>query len=333
MTQDSNVGRSQNFFLKLARSVIEKERQAIEELSQRLGDDFSIACSMILNLEGRVIITGMGKSGHIGNKIAATFSSTGTPAYFIHPSEALHGDLGMITADDLVIAISNSGSTDELLILASAVKRIGTKIISLTANGMSSLAQISDVHLNIGVKEEACPLGLAPTSSTTVTLVLGDALAISLLKVRGFTAKDFARSHPGGRLGKRLLVRVEDVMSTGEDIPVVFPGDLVVDAILEMTNKKLGATLICSSNKELLGVFTDGDLRRLVEHNNLESIMNNSINTVFRNCKYFIEENKLAVEAIEIMTVSKVTVLPVLGESKKVVGIIQMHDLLKAGVV
>ena len=230
-------------FIDLAKAVINAEVKAIQALIERLDDDFVKSCEAILACKGRVIISGMGKSGHISNKIAATLASTGTPAFFVHPGEALHGDLGMITGEDVVVAISNSGTTEEVITLASLVKRLGAVVIGMSGDKQSPLAEISDYHLDIAVEKEACPMGLAPTSSTTVTLVLGDALAVALLEARGFTPEDFARSHPGGRLGKRLLVHVRDIMHSGDQIPLCLPETSLNDAILEMTGKKLGATL------------------------------------------------------------------------------------------
>jgi len=250
---------SKNTFISSAKAVIEAELEAIQALANRLDENFELACQTILSSSGRIVISGMGKSGHISNKIAATFASTGTPSFFVHPSEALHGDLGMITAEDVVIAISNSGTTNELLTLSAVVKRQGTKVISMTGDVTSDLAKLSDVHLNIGVEKEACPLDLAPTSSTTVTLVMGDALAVALLEARDFTPEDFARSHPGGRLGKRLLVHVKDIMHGHLNIPLVSPETTLKKAIIEMTGKNLGTTLIADKDNKLCGIFTDGD--------------------------------------------------------------------------
>lgn len=316
-------------FIDLARNVIAIEKKAMEDLSERLDESFTEACNIILKSKGRVIITGMGKSGHISNKIAATMASTGTPAYFVHPGEALHGDLGMIMSDDVVIAISNSGSTEELLILASATKRLGTKIIAMTGNNQSQLAELADTHLNIAVEEEACPMGLAPTSSTTVTLVLGDALAVALLEARGFTREDFARSHPAGRLGKRLLVHVRDIMHTGDQLPLVPPDTSVRNAILEMTSKKLGATLISNEDNILLGIFTDGDLRRTFER----ETVGETIGDVIQECHYVAHADDLAVEALNTMQEHEITILPVINDNRQIEGIIHMHDLLKAGIV
>ncbi len=328
-----NSANTNHPFIDIARNVIAIEQKAIEDLAARLDDTFTQACNAILTSKGRLIITGMGKSGHISNKIAATLASTGTPAYFVHPGEALHGDLGMILAEDVVIAISNSGSTEELLVLASATKRNGTTIIAMTGNPQSALGELSDIHLDISVTEEACPLGLAPTSSTTVTLVLGDALAVALLEARGFTPEDFARSHPAGRLGKRLLVHVRDIMHTDDQLPVVSPTTPIKDAILIMTSKKLGATLICDDSNTLLGIFTDGDLRRTFEKDSIDKHINEPIGNIIKSCNYVVKSNELAVDALNIMQDHEITILPVVNNEQQIEGIIHMHDLLKAGIV
>lgn len=314
----------------IAKRVIDIERTAITDLSLRLNETFDQACNAILNSKGRVIVTGMGKSGHIGKKIAATFASTGTPAYFVHPGEALHGDLGMITAGDVVITISNSGATEELIILASAAKRLGASIIAMTGEQSSALATLADIPLDISVQEEACPLGLAPTSSTTVTLVLGDALAIALLEARDFTPDDFARSHPAGRLGKRLLVHVRDIMHKDDALPVVLPTTTLGEAILTMTSKQLGVTLICDEQNNLKGIFTDGDLRRFFEKSN---DMSTPIHSALIPCHHCVTPEDLAMKALNLMQEHKITILPVLNRENKVEGILHMHDLLKAGIV
>lgn len=329
-------------FIGLAHAVINAEIEAIQALAHRLDSEFEKSCDAILACQGRVIITGMGKSGHISNKIAATLASTGTPAFFVHPGEALHGDLGMITGEDIVIAISNSGTTQEILTLTSIVKRWGTQIIGMSGDKKSPLAEISDFHLDIAVEKEACPLGLAPTSSTTVTLVLGDALAVALLEARGFTPEDFARSHPGGRLGKRLLVHVKDVMHSGEDTPLCLPETSLKEAILQMTGKKLGATLVVDTKNILVGIFTDGDLRRCFEEGiDLKSVTIGEV--VHKNC-FTTQAEELAVNVVNLMQEKEITVLPVVEtthkisnkdslQTNKVIGIIHMHDLLKAGIV
>lgn len=318
-------------FIGLAHAVIAAEVEEIQSLSERLDDEFNKSCEAILACKGRVIVSGMGKSGHISHKIAATLASTGTPAFFVHPSEALHGDLGMITGDDVVIAISNSGNTDEVISLAGLVKRLGASVIGLSGDEQSPLGKIADYHLNISVEKEACPMGLAPTSSTTVTLVLGDALAVALLEARGFTAEDFARSHPGGRLGKRLLVHVKDIMHTGEEIPRCLPETLLSDAILEITGKKLGTTLVVDSNNTLLGIFTDGDLRRaFAEGIDLKNITIGEL--VGQNC-ISTHVDELGVNVVNLMQDKQITVLAVTDANNQVEGIIHMHDLLKAGIV
>lgn len=314
-----------------AQDVIDAEIDAIQTLRNRLDSNFENSCEAILACKGRVIISGMGKSGHISNKIAATLASTGTPAFFVHPGEALHGDLGMITSEDVVVAISNSGTTEEVVTLATIVKRLGVIVIGMSGDKSSPLSEVSDFHLDIAVDKEACPLGLAPTSSTTVTLVLGDALAVALLEARGFTSEDFARSHPGGRLGKRLLVHVKDIMHTGKDTPICLPDTSLNDAILQMTGKKLGATLIADENNSLLGIFTDGDLRRCFEQQiDLHDINIGEIAQL--NCIY-TKADELAVNVVNLMQEKEITVLPVVDDSRKVIGIIHMHDLLKAGIV
>ncbi len=318
-------------FIGLAKAVIDAEVEAISAMKANLDASFEGACEAILACKGRVIISGMGKSGHISNKIAATFASTGTPAFFVHPSEALHGDLGMITGDDIVIAISNSGTTEEVITLSSLVKRLGTKIIGMSGDRQSPLAELSDFHLDISVEKEACPMGLAPTSSTTVTLVMGDALAVALLEARGFTPEDFARSHPGGRLGKRLLVHVKDIMHSGDALPACSPDTLFKDAILEITGKKLGATLVVESDNTLFGIFTDGDLRRCFE-DGVDMTKATIGEVAHKNC-YSTNADELGVNVVNLMQEKEITVLPVVDDNNKVTGIIHMHDLLKAGIV
>ena len=315
----------------LGLAVIDTELSAINALKSRINDDFASACQLLLDCKGRVVVTGMGKSGHIGGKIAATLASTGTPAFFVHPGEASHGDLGMITDKDVVLALSNSGETGELLTIVPIIKRLAVPLISMTGNAQSTLAQEASINLDIAVEKEACPLGLAPTSSTTVTLVMGDALAVACLDARGFTAKDFALSHPGGSLGRRLLLHVADIMHTGDDIPRV-PGDASLrDALLEMTRKKLGMTAIVDHDNKLLGIFTDGDLRRALDKN--IDIHNASINDVMtKNCQT-IKKNILAAEALKIMEDKKINVIVVVDDNNILTGAINMHDLLRAGVV
>ena len=315
--------------LALAKAVIETEIETLKALPARLDDSFVQACEAILACQGRVIVTGMGKSGHIGNKMAATFASTGTPAFFLHPGEASHGDLGMIVNGDVIIALSNSGTSDEILSILPVIRRLNVKIIAMTGNPQSPLAEMADFHLYTGAEKEACPLGLAPTSSTTATLVMGDALAIALLEARGFTAEDFARSHPGGRLGKRLLVHVRDIMHSGDEIPQVSPEISLQQAILEMTRKKLGITSIVATDGQLLGIFTDGDLRRSFEKgiSSLEQPISALMTTRFQT----ITGNRLAVDALNQMEAHAITVLPVVQDGR-IIGIIHMHDLLRAGI-
>ncbi|EIJ33823.1 KpsF/GutQ family sugar-phosphate isomerase [Thiothrix nivea] len=315
--------------LALAKAVIDTEIAALSALPARLDDDFLRACEAMLSCRGRVIVTGMGKSGHIGNKIAATLASTGTPAFFLHPGEASHGDLGMIVNGDVIIALSNSGTSEEILSIMPVIRRLDVRVIAMTGNPASPLAEAADFHIDTGVDKEACPLGLAPTSSTTAALVMGDALAVALLEARGFTAEDFARSHPGGRLGKRLLVHVRDIMHTGEEIPQVRPEVNLQQAILEMTRKKLGMTAITDTFGTLLGIFTDGDLRRSFEKGlNLQEQPIAALMTP--HCRS-IDGDSLAVEALNRMQEHAITVLPVVQDGR-VTGIIHMHDLLRAGI-
>ena len=316
--------------LRLAKAVIETEIAALTALPSRLDQDFVNACEAILACKGRVIVTGMGKSGHIGSKIAATLASTGTPAFFVHPGEASHGDLGMIMDGDVLIALSNSGTSEEILAILPVIRRLNICIIAMTGNAQSPLAEAADYHIHTGVDREACPLGLAPTSSTTATLVMGDALAIALLEARGFTAEDFARSHPGGRLGKRLLVHVRDIMHSGDDIPQVRPDASLQTAILEMTRKKLGITTVTTDDGTLLGIFTDGDLRRSFEHSALTNLTQNIAELMNQNY-VTVSAQHLAVEALNIMQAKSVLVLPVVQEHR-VIGMIHMHDLLRAGI-
>lgn len=317
-------------FISSARRVITMERDAVSVLADRIDESFERACTILLSCKGRVVVTGMGKSGHIGNKIAATLASTGTPAFFVHPGEASHGDLGMITAGDVVIALSNSGTTAELITILPLLKLLAVPVIALTGNPASELAITADVHLNVGVKEEACPLNLAPTSSTTVTLVMGDALAIALLEARGFTANDFAMSHPGGALGRRLLLKIDTIMHTGESIPSVQLGCALSRALLEMSSKGLGMTAVVDAKGALIGIFTDGDLRRAIDRGiDIHSSPIDDIMT--RNCRT-IRPGTMAAEALRIMEDNKITVLVAVDADHKPVGVIHTHDLLKAGV-
>lgn len=289
------------------------------------------ALELILHCRGRVVVSGMGKSGHIGNKIAATLASTGTPAFFVHPGEASHGDLGMITHDDVVIALSNSGESAELLTIVPLLKRHGAKLITMTGNPRSTLAREADVHLDASVEKEACPLGLAPTSSTTAALALGDALAVALLDARGFSAEDFAKTHPGGALGRRLLVHVTDVMRTDEAVPRVPQGVTLADALLEMTRKGLGMTAIVDADGKPVGIYTDGDLRRTLEHP--VDFRTTLIDEVMIRNPRTLSPNRLAAEAVQLMEEFKINGLLIAGEGGRLVGALNMHDLLRAGVV
>ena len=321
-----------NKVAQLAKAVIETETRAAEKLLERIDDTFTNAVAAMLHCKGRVVVLGMGKSGHIGNKIAATLASTGTPAFFVHPGEASHGDLGMITVQDVVLALSNSGETDEILTILPLIKRLNVPLIAMTGNPQSRLAKESSFHLDISVEKEACPLGLAPTSSTTATLVIGDALAIALLESRGFTEDDFARSHPGGRLGKRLLLHVEDIMFSGSDVPKVSANASLNEALEEMSKKGLGMTTIVDDNDILSGIFTDGDVRRLLDHGEIK-ISDIKIRDVMNTNCMTINKSQLAAEALQLMESKKLNSFPVVDESNKVIGALNMHNLLRAGVV
>lgn len=320
-----------NNFKELAKNVIKIEQQAIAELLQYIDDSFEYACQLMFNCHGRVIVIGMGKSGHIGGKIAATLASTGTPAFFVHPGEASHGDLGMVTKDDVVLTISNSGETSEVLAIIPVIKRIGAKLISMTGNTSSTLAKLADTHVCIKVTTEACPLGLAPTSSTTAALVMGDALAVALLNARGFTADDFALSHPGGSLGKRLLLRLSDIMHQGERLPVVTENALIKDALVEMSLKGLGMTAIVNSNNQLVGLFTDGDLRRILDLK--VDIHQDSIATVMTKSPTVAQADMLAAQALNIMEDKKINGLIIVNNKQEPLGAMNMHDLLSSGVL
>lgn len=316
--------------LALAREVLALEANEIKALATRLGDAFTKAVWLLLHCQGRVVVTGMGKSGHIGGKIASTLASTGTPAFFMHPAEASHGDLGMITKGDVVIALSNSGESDEVLAILPAIKRLGANIIAITGNDFSSLAKAADVHLSAHVSKEACPLGLAPTSSTTVTLALGDALALCILDLRDFTAEDFARSHPGGSLGRRLIIRVQDLMRTGEEIPQVSLDVPLSVGLLEMSQKGMGLTAIVTQGK-VIGVFTDGDLRRAFENNiNINHV---KMCDLMRPNPLTIRQEQLAIDAVTLMEKHKINALLVVNDENALVGALNMHDLLRAKVV
>ncbi|MBD3669392.1 MAG: KpsF/GutQ family sugar-phosphate isomerase [Gammaproteobacteria bacterium] len=316
----------------LAEAVLDVEAQAIVRLKQQINDDFMRACGYMLACEGRIVVTGMGKSGHIGNKIAATLASTGSPAFFMHPGEASHGDLGMITPKDVVVALSNSGETDEILTILPLIKRMKVPLITLTGNPRSRLAVEAEVNLDVSVEQEACPLGLAPTASTTAALAMGDALAVSLLESRGFTSDDFALSHPGGRLGRRLLLHIGDIMHRDDGIPRVNEEATLGQALLEMTNKGLGMTAIVDAKDRLLGVFTDGDLRRLLDHNHMDVHTMQIAEHMTRDPRH-ARADMLAAEAVQLMEQYKISALPVVDDQLKLIGAFNMHDLLRAGVV
>ena len=318
-------------FKALALQVIDIEAKAVAELAGNIDNHFRDACELILACEGRVVVTGMGKSGHIGGKIAATLASTGTPAFFVHPGEASHGDLGMITAKDLVIGISNSGESDEILMLIPLLKRLDIPLIVMTGNPESSLSKAANFVLNVSVNEEACPMNLAPTASTTATLVMGDALAIALLESRGFTKEDFALSHPGGSLGRRLLLTIADLMHTGDELPVVKHDSLLSDGLMEMTGKGLGMTAVTNSEGKLAGILTDGDLRRALDtHGDIRNITMHKVMTT--KCKT-IKANMLAVEAVKLIEEHKINALVVVDENDQPVGALNVHDLFRAGVM
>lgn len=317
--------------IELARTVLEAEAQAVLNLRNQIGDDFVKACKLLLSCRGRIIVTGIGKSGHIANKVAATFASTGSPAFFMHPSEASHGDIGAITEKDVVLALSYSGKTEEILAIVPVIKLLGVPLISITNNQTSALAKLANINLNINIEKEACPLGLAPTSSTTATLAMGDALAIALLETRGFTTEDFARSHPGGALGKRLLLHIDDLMRTGDAIPIVKGNSMLSEALVEMSRKRMGMTIIVNNDGVLIGIFTDGDLRRVLDKNlDVHTTKVSSVMTT--NCKT-IGLGMLAAEAVHIMEQHQIMTLIVLDKNHVPIGAIHMHDLLKSGLV
>ncbi|AYC17221.1 Arabinose 5-phosphate isomerase KdsD [Dickeya dianthicola] len=317
-------------FQTAGRQVLSIERDSLAQLDQYIDDNFSHACEKMFYCHGKVVVMGMGKSGHIGCKMAATFASTGTPAFFVHPGEASHGDLGMITAQDIVIAISNSGESHEILALIPVLKRLQVCLICMTGNPESMMAKAADIHLCVHVSQEACPLGLAPTSSTTATLVMGDALAVALLQARGFTVEDFALSHPGGALGRKLLLRINDIMHTGDEIPRVSHDASLRDALLEITRKNLGMTVICGPDDRIEGIFTDGDLRRVFDMNiNLNSA---GIADVMTRGGIRVTPQTLAVDALNLMQSRHITSLLV-AEDNRLLGIVHMHDMLRAGVV
>ena len=318
-------------FIQSGQRTIQMETDAVKELSSRIGLSFVTACETILSCRGRVVVIGMGKSGHIGNKIAATLASTGTPAFFVHPGEASHGDLGMITKGDVVVAISNSGNTSEIVTLIPLIVRLGIPLISMTGDEQSQLAKAACANLDVSVSSEACPLNLAPTTSTTVTLVMGDALAIALLEARGFTAKDFAFSHPGGALGRKLLLRVRDIMHKGDEMPSVMADQPLQTALIEMTQKGFGMTTIMSQEGKLIGIFTDGDLRRIFDLS--IDIATTPISDVMSVSPKTIHQDMLAAEALTIMENSTITALVVEDDNHNPAGVVHLHDILRAGVV
>lgn len=315
----------------LGTAVVETEAAAVAALTARIDDNFIHACELMLACEGRIVVIGMGKSGHIGSKIAATLASTGSPAFFVHPGEASHGDLGMITPKDVVMAFSNSGETDEILTILPLITRLGVPLIALTGNAKSSLGKAADVHIDVSVEQEACPLGLAPTCSTTVALVMGDALAVALLEQRGFTAEDFARSHPGGRLGRRLLLLIRDIMHSGDALPQVDDDVLLVEALMEMSRKGLGMTAVIDKQGRLAGIFTDGDLRRAVDQG--VDIYHARVGELMTRNGRSVGPDELAAEALRLMETHKINALLVVDERQHLVGALNMHDLLRAGVV
>ena len=319
--------------LDLGRETLSIEADAIRALHARLGadDSFVNAAQLILSCDGRVVVSGMGKSGHIGRKIAATLASTGTPAFFMHPGEAAHGDLGMVTRNDVVIAISNSGESSEILDILPAVKRLGARVIAMTGKPASRLARLADVHLNIAVDKEACPLNLAPTTSTTVTLAMGDALAVALLDARGFREQDFALSHPGGALGRRLLTHVRDVMRSGDAVPSVRPETSLVEALLEVTRKGLGMTAIVDGEGRPVGVFTDGDLRRVIER--MHDFSNIQIRDVMHANPRRVRPDQLAVDAVAVMEEFRINQMLVVDDEDRLIGALHIHDLTRAKVI
>lgn len=313
------------------RSVIDIESKMIDALSSRIDQKFVDACHVLLSCKGKIIVMGMGKSGHIARKIAATFASTGSPAFFIHPGEAKHGDFGMMTVEDVLVVLSNSGETEEILSILPFIKRLGIHIISLTGNPNSSLAKAATINIDVSVAKEACPLGLAPTASTTAALVMGDALAVSLLESRGFTAEDFAKSHPGGSLGRRLLLNVDEIMHTGINIPIVDDDAILKNALVEITQKKLGMTVVVNQHKQLSGIFTDGDLRRALDSNT--DIHLTPVHKVMTKKPKVIKPGMLAAEALRLMEKNKITALIITNDNDHPIGVIHLHDILRAGII
>jgi arabinose-5-phosphate isomerase len=330
--QDDPASRDTETLIAAGRRALEIEGRALAALVPRLDASFARACVLCLGAEGRVIVTGMGKSGHIGGKIAATLASTGTPAFFMHAAEASHGDIGMITRADVLLALSNSGETAEVLLLIPHASRLGVPIIAITGNPKSSLARAASVHLDVSVAEEACPLNLAPTASTTATLALGDALAVALLEARGFTPQDFARSHPGGVLGRKLLLHVADVMRTGDDLPVVSPEARLAEGLVVMSKKGLGMCVVVEGgNGRVLGVFTDGDLRRVLDRGS--DVHLTAMREVMNSPGKRVKGSELAAEAAHLMEKHRITALPVIDDAGMLIGALNVHDLLRAGVL
>ena len=317
-------------YISVAKRVLDIESSAIADLKSDLGESFINACEICFNCSGKIIVMGLGKSGHIADKIAATFASTGTPAFFIHPSEAIHGDLGMIDSEDVVLVLSNSGETEEIVSLIPVIKNMGIKIIALTGNKESKLSTEADIHVHVLVKEEACPMNLAPTASTSAALSMGDAIAVALLEKRGFTKEDFAKSHPGGSLGKQLLLSVQDIMHKGDEIPAVYETDKLASGLIEMSEKALGMTVVLNQKDDLVGIFTDGDLRRTLE--NKIDIQKTTMKEVMTKDPYVIKKETLAYNAVAKIQEKKITSL-IIVEGKKVIGALNIHDLFRAGVM
>jgi len=316
---------------RLGRAVIETEARAVTALRERIDDAFVLACRHMLACQGRIVVLGMGKSGHIGGKIAATLASTGSPSFFVHPGEASHGDLGMITPKDVALALSNSGETEEMLTILPLIKRLGVPLIAMTGRPGSTLASNADVHIDVSVEEEACPLGLSPTASTTAALAMGDALAVALLESRGFTAEDFARSHPAGSLGRRLLLHVADIMHRGEEAPRVRRGTLLKETLMEMSRKGLGMTAVVDEQDRVLGIFTDGDLRRTLDRS--VDIRTARVDEAMTPDPVTVRADILAAEALRVMEDNRINALLILDQENRLAGAINMHDLLRAGVV
>ena len=317
-------------FIRIGKKVLDIESIAISKLKDQLDNNFDTACQLCLDCSGKIIVMGIGKSGHIADKLAATLASTGTPSFFVHPGEASHGDLGMISKSDVVMALSNSGKTEEIVSLLPILKNMGIKIIALTGDDKSAIATASDVHIDVGVEEEACPMNLSPTASTTAALAMGDAIAVALLEKRGFSVEDFAKSHPGGSIGKKLLLLVQDIMHTDEEIPIVLQDDKLALGLIEMSEKALGMTAVINEKNELVGIYTDGDLRRTLEENvDIQTTLMREVMT--QNC-VTVKPNLLAVKAVEIIQENKITSLVVVKENK-IVGALNIHDLFRAGVM